>query len=160
MADARPERRWVRWALVASLGLNLAAAGLIGGALLKGPPPGPPPGISLGQYARALPDPYRKDLGRSLRESRRDWIGSRRALAAQEQALAAALTAEPFDPAMVEAVLAREAELTGDLAARGSAMLVAQIARMSPEERAAYAKALEERRERRRDREHERARDR
>jgi uncharacterized membrane protein len=138
--------RWLKWALVASLGLNLAVLGVIGGAILKGPPPGPMPGIALWHYAHALPDPYRRDLGRALRESRRDWIGPREALRNQRPALAAALTAEPFDPAAVEAVLAQETRLTDELAARGTRLLLAQIQRMTPEERAAYAAALTERR--------------
>jgi uncharacterized membrane protein len=138
--------RWLKWALVASLGLNVAVLGVIGGAILKGPPPGPMPGIALWHYAHALPDPYRRDLGRALRESRREWIGPREALRGQRAALAAALTAEPFAPAAVEAVLARETRLTDELAARGMGLLLAQIERMTPEERAAYAAALTERR--------------
>ena len=153
MAEPEPRRRWMRWALVASLGLNLAAVGLIGGALVKGPPPGPLPGVAPWHYARALPDPYRRDLGRALRASRRDWIGPREALRGQREALVAALTAEPFDPAALAAVLTEESRLTGDLSARGSALLVAQIERMSPDERARYAAALTEgRRGRRGDR--------
>ena len=104
------------------------------------------PGIALWHYARALPEPYRRDLGRALRDSRRDWIGPREALRGQRAALAAALTAEPFDPAAVAAVLADERRVSGELAARGTEMLVAQIARMTPDERAAYAQALTERR--------------
>jgi uncharacterized membrane protein len=134
-------RRWTTWALVASLALNLALLGLIGGALLKGPPP-PMPGITLWHYARALPDPYRRDLGRALRETRRDWIGPREALRQQRAALAAALTAEPFEPAQVAGVLQQERQLTGELAERGTELLLAQIGRMSPEDRAVYAQAL------------------
>lgn len=144
MADPAPRRNWMKWALVASLGLNLAAAGLIGGALLKGPPPGP--GMSLWHYARSLPEPYRDDLGRALRDNRADWIGPREALRGQREAFAAVLTTEPFDAAAATEILAAQAEQMGSLAARGNAILVGQIARMSPEERAAYAKALKERR--------------
>ena len=75
----------LKWALVASLGLNLAVVGLIAGALVKGPPPRPLPGIALWHYARALPDPYRRDLGRALRDNRRDWIGPREALRGQRE---------------------------------------------------------------------------
>jgi uncharacterized membrane protein len=138
-------RRWLKWALVASLGLNVAVLGVVGGAIVKGPP-GPMPGIALWHYARALPDPYRRDLGRALRDSRRDWVGAREALLGQRAALAAALTAEPFDPAAVEAVLARQSRLTDQLVARGTRMLVTQIERMTPDERATYAAALTERR--------------
>jgi uncharacterized membrane protein len=134
-------RRWTTWALVASLALNLALVGLIGGALLKGGPE-PAPGITLWHYARALPDPYRRDLGQALRASRRDWIGPREALRGQRTALASALTAEPFQPSEVVEVLRHERQLTGELAERGTELLLAQIGRMSPEDRAAYAQAL------------------
>lgn len=145
---AAPDRttrrlRWMTWALVASLGLNLLGLGVIGGALIKGPPPGPPPGPSLWHYARSLPDPYRRDLGRALRDTRGDWIGPREALRNQSKALAAALTADPFDPAAVATVLKAQTQVTRDLSARGTDMLLAQIARMSAEERAAYAAALQ-----------------
>jgi uncharacterized membrane protein len=142
MADTPRRRRWLTWALVASLGLNLIGVGIIGGAIIKGPPPGPMPGFSLWRYGHALPDPYRRDLGKALRQSARDWAGPRETLRGQPQAMAAALTADPFDPAAVEATLDRQAEMLGELTARGSALLIAQITRMSPEDRAAYAAAL------------------
>jgi uncharacterized membrane protein len=151
-------RRWTTWALVASLALNLALVGLIGGAAFKGRPE-PMPGITLWRYARDLPEPYRHDLGRALRESRRDWIGPREALRGQRAALASALTAEPFEPAKVVDVLRQETELTGELATRGTELLLVQIGRMSAEDRAAYAQTLlEDKRSRGRRREEERRR--
>jgi uncharacterized membrane protein len=151
MADASPPARpWLKWALVASLGLNLVFAGLVGAAFFRGPPPPPVPGLS--HYARALPDPYRGDLGRALRESRRDWVGPRDALRGQKTAMAAALTADPFDPDAVAEVLAAETELIGELSARGRAILLQEISRMSPADRAAYAEALTTQRENRRGR--------
>jgi uncharacterized membrane protein len=134
--------RRLKWALVASLALNVAIAGVVVGALIKGPPPAPWPGIALWHYARALPEPYRDALGSSLRENRGAWAGPREALRQQRGALAVALTAEPFTPAAIAELLNREAELTGELSARGAALLIAQIERMSPEDRAAYAAAL------------------
>lgn len=140
MTETAPRRRWQTWALVASVALNLAFAGLIGGAIVKGPPPGPFPG--LWQYGRALPEPYRGDLGRALRDSRKEWIGAREALGGQRAALAAALTADPFDPAAVAALLQGAGRVTEALSARASTLLMQQIDRMTPEDRAAYAAAL------------------
>ena len=134
-------RSWIKWALVASLGLNLAAAGVIGGALLKGPPP-PAPGFALWHYARALPEPYRRDLGRALRENRDAWAGPREALRGEQAAVATALAAEPFQPQSVSEALGRQTAITDELAQRGAELLVEQIGRMSPEERATYAEAL------------------
>ena len=144
-ADRRGNGRrgWRRWALPVSLALNLAAAGVIGGALIKGPPPpAPVPGPALWRYARALPEPYRRDLGQALRASRGDWIGPREALRGQQAALAAALTADPFDPKAIAAVLQQQTQVTEDLSGRGINLLLDQIARMTPDERQAYAAAL------------------
>ncbi len=134
---------WRRWLLVASLGLNLVALGIIAGAWIKGPPPAPPPmGPALWRYARDLPEPYRHDLARALRDSEKDWSGPRAAFRGQQQAMAAALTAQPFDPAAVKAVISGQIELARRLGTRASDLLVAQIVRMSEAERAAYAAAL------------------
>src|SRR5918999_4480534 len=151
MADAERRARRLKWALVVSLGLNLAVAGIVGGALLKGPPTPPWPGMGLWHYARALPDHYRRDLGQALRATRRDWIGPREALREQRSALAGALTAEPYRPDAVSDVLMREARLMGELSSRGADLILAQIARMTPDERRAYAQALMEKPKDRRD---------
>lgn len=152
MVESRTSRQawlsgpWMKWALIGSLGLNLALAGLILGAIAKGPPPPPPPG-GLWFYGRSLPEPYRGDLGRALRDNRGDWAGPREALSDQRAAFAAALTAEPFDPSALAAILARQPVLFDQLTARGTSLLLDQIARMSPAERAAYAQTLLSRRE-------------
>ena len=141
MADAPlPRGPRLKWALVASLGVNLVFVGLFGAAFFRGPPPPPTPG--LWHYARSLPEPYRRDLGQALRASRGDWIGPRDALRTQRAGMTAALTADPFDPDAVAKVLAGEMEILGDLSTRGRAMLLAEITRMSPADRAAYAEAL------------------
>ncbi len=157
MAAAR--RSWIRWALLASLGLNLAALGVIGGALIKGPPP-PAPGFALWHYARALPEPYRHDLGATLRANRGDWLVRREGLRDARQAMTAALTADPFLPEAVTEALDRQTAITDELSARGSEMLIEQIVRMSPEDRAAYAEALMAERRRGPDRERRRNGDR
>ena len=140
MADA-PRRRWLTWALVASLGLNLTFAGLVAGTLLKGPPP---PMLGVGQYARALPEPYRRDLGRALRDGRPDWPAVRDAWRGRRAALATALTAEPYDPAAVAGLLDQDRAIAGEIAARGAALLLDEIDRMSTAERTAYAARLAE----------------
>ncbi len=134
--------RWPRmkWALAASIGLNVVLAGIIGGALLKGPPPPPP--VGLWYYGRALPEPYKRDLGQALRDNRRDWIDQRNALNSQRAAVADALVAEPFDIGAVQALLDKEPPMVNDLAMRGTRLLIEQIRRMDPEERAAYSESL------------------
>ena len=151
-APLRPARRWRDRLLVASLGVNLVVLGLVAGVILRGPPERPMAGPALWHYARALPDPYRRDLGRELRASRPDWAPGRDALRGQRAELAAALTAEPYDPARVAELLRQELALATELGDRGIAMLLGQIGRMSPEDRAAFAERLREERERRRSR--------
>ena len=140
-SPAKPPRPLWRWALIASLCLNLALIGVIGGALLKGPP-GPPPPPGLWGYGRALPEPYRHDLAQALRDSRREWSGPRETLRGQRAALAEALTAEPYDPVAVAEVVTREPRLLDTLAQRGSQLLLDQIDRMTPADRASFAEAM------------------
>lgn len=134
-------RRWYIWALVASLGLNLAFAGLIAGVWFKGPPPLPPM-AGFWHYARALPEPYARALGRAFREDGGGPHGPREQAHADRDALAAALTAAPYDPAAVRALLLTQAARVNDVVTRGETLLLEQIDRMSAEDRAAYAKAL------------------
>lgn len=150
MPPAPSRRRRTRWALIASLGLNLVAAGVIGGAILKGPPPPDPgPGPALWPVARALPDPYRHNLGEALRSTRKDWSGPREAMDSLSRKMAAALQAEPFDPAAVRTLLVGQLDVANRLGLQGTDLLMAQIARMSPDDRRAYAAELMERRGRR-----------
>ncbi len=139
-----PRRRWRTWLLIVSLGLNLAVVGMVAGIILRGPPDRAMSGPALWSYARALPEPYRDDLRRALRESRGDWAPSRDALRNQRQALASALVAEPYDPGRVTGLLEEELLLGADLGRRSMTLLAAQIARMSPGDRAAFAERLRE----------------
>lgn len=136
-------RRWLGYALAASLAVNLAVLGLIAGLALKGPPDHPRgPEMGLWRYGAALPAPYRDDLMRALRDNRRTWGAERQRLSGQRAALAAALTAEPYDKARVTAILASERALLDALAGRGTGLLLAQIDRMDGAARAAYAARL------------------
>lgn len=129
-----------RWVLIGSLCLNLGLVGWMAGSTLTRPDPPPPPG--LWGYGRALPEPYRRDLAEALRATRGEWIGPRDALRGQRSALADALTATPYDPVVVAEVITREPRIMDSLAQRGSQLLLDQIGRMTPEDRAAFAEAL------------------
>lgn len=145
--------RGIRWLLIASLSLNLVVFGVLAGAWLKG---GPPPGseeIGFWHYTRVLPEADRRALGRALRETRGDWTGLRQELSSERARFTAALTAEPFAVEPVEAALRRELSLSGAIFEHSASLLAAQIARMTPEERAAFAEALERDRDRGRGRE-------
>jgi uncharacterized membrane protein len=141
MSGMPSRRRWLTLALLASIGLNLVFLGLAAGTALHGPPHRDGPEGRWGPVA-ALPDPYRHDLMRAMRDERDSWIGRREAMRGQRAAMGAALTAEPFDPEAVRAALKRERDTGAELMRRGSDMLLDQIRRMSPADRAAYAEAL------------------
>ena len=140
---SRP-RRWTRWLLVVSLGLNFLVVGLAAGAFLRGPSERTSAGPALGRYAHALPDPYRRDLGRELRASRPDWAPTRDALRDQRAAFAAALTAQPYDHAQIVALLGDQTRLATDLGTRAGRLLAAQIERMDAAARAEFAERLKE----------------
>lgn len=142
MAMAPRRWPWTRIVLVVSLAFNLAVIGIVAGHVLTGGPDRRGADIGFGRYGAAMPEPHRRTMLHAMRADRPHWEATREGLRDGRARLAAALTAEPFDPAAVAAVLAEDRRLIGDLAERGTAILVAQVERMSPDERRAYAKAL------------------
>ncbi|OAN69815.1 hypothetical protein A8B78_21455 [Jannaschia sp. EhC01] len=148
--DNTPRKgRWLKIALAASLALNLAVAGLIGGAILgaDGGPDrtGSSPALralGLSPFERALSRADRAELrgriestGLELREERRE-IGH--ALRTVERAL----RAEPFDRATVEEAFARSRTVVVSLQETGHDALLDQIETMSADERIALADGL------------------
>ena len=156
MSDAPAPRapgRWLKTALVASLALNLAVAGLVTGALLgerrdqRRPPAAEMArDLGLGPYTRALETDDRRALGEAVRARVRAAGGPRAIRAEIRQDFAqvlGAIRAEPFDADRVAALIAAQgarAEARRDL---GAALLVERLAGMDAERRAAYADRLE-----------------
>lgn len=146
-APPPPRRRpWLRIAFFASLGLNLVVIGLVAGLAIKGPP-GPPAGgpmePGLRGYGDAMPEPFRRDLGKALRASRDEWSPPRDRMRQMRADLAAALTADPYDPGAVARVLDDGTGLLTALSRRGSGLVLDQIARMDQADRAEYARRLQ-----------------
>lgn len=145
MADVhtRPSRLW-RVVLVVSLALNLAVAGIIGGAMVSGrfgERPSPRIDFAIGPVARALTDDERRAIGRDLRADRslrgHDFRG-------QMAAVAAALRADPYDPAVTLALLEEQADRLNQVQARARMAVLDRIAAMPPERRRAFADRLEQ----------------
>lgn len=141
-AQMRPSKVW-RAVLVVSLGLNLAVAGMIGGALVSGRfGDGPPTRVDLGlgPLARALDDADRRAIGRDMRRI----MGARGVdLRAPAAAMIAALRAEPYQPARLQAALADQAARITAVQADAQAVLLARVAAMPAAQRAAFADRLE-----------------
>ncbi|MBP0484031.1 periplasmic heavy metal sensor [Sagittula salina] len=153
----------LRIVLFASLALNLAVAGAVAGFFVMGPPPPPrdrPGGADPAlPYTRALTEDQRRALRREWRgavfRDPEEARGVRSGVLADYREALEILRAAPFDGARLEALMAEQAERGAAARARGQALLSDYVARMDPEDRAAYADRLEEsllRLQRRRDR--------
>ena len=145
---ARPSRIW-RIVLIFSLALNLAVVGIVAGAMISGRfGDGPPRRIDfgLGPVARALTSDERRDIGRDLRQDHNlrshDFRG-------QMAAMTAALRADPYDPAAMQALLEDQAARLSQVQANARLAVLERIAAMSPARRSAFADRLEEELQRR-----------
>jgi len=139
-----------RIVLVVSLALNLAVVGLIGGAMLRGPHAGGPGGgpvrdLGFGLFTEALTPPDKKLLREQFLDRSPGLRLERRAMRDDLDAILAALRADPFDPAALDAVLAAQ---NARLSARldlGQTLIRDFLVDLSPEARQAFADRLEAR---------------
>lgn len=143
MADesGKPRRLW-QIVLVCSLALNLAVAGVVVGAMASGRVgEGPPRSFDLGvgPVARALTPQERRQIGRSLRQDR---VLRNVDLRARMDQMVAVLNADPFEPETLRGLLAAQTAEMSQVQAQAQDALVATIAAMTPERRAAFAQDL------------------
>lgn len=145
--QAGPRCKGLRWALVASLAVNLTVAGLALGAYLHGPPP--PHGgfrdLGFGPYDAALQPADREALRGAMRAKAGDLTALRGAMAADNAAILAALRADPFDPAQLNAALGAQQEHLGARMKLGSDTIGAYLVSLAPKDRASFADRLEKR---------------
>ena len=131
--------RWMRIVLGLSLALNLVVVGIVGGALLRfgGPAGFLPPSVSLGAAMyRELPKEERRAI---VAETRKSTSARPMRRGKEAEALAAALRAEPFDPAAVQQVLSGQVEARRDWHQSMQAAWLTRVTEMSAEDRRAYA---------------------
>ena len=133
--------RWWIIVLVISLGLNLALAGYIAGrfspaadwaSLHRGLP----------HWAQTLPPERRDVLRPRLREYMRSMRGARRELRSTNQAVQAALTADPFEPQVLAAALQQLREQQAATMREGHTAFVATISELSARERRQLAEQM------------------
>lgn len=150
---AAPAGRGMRLALVASLALNVALVGAGAGMILAhGPGRRPPPaavaaGPAFGPFTPALTEDDRRALRRvyleAVRTGRAPAPETLRAAAEAERAhLAEALSAEPFDPAAIEAALQAQRARLIDGIDTGQKLMMQRMEAMHPQERAAFAERM------------------
>ena len=140
--------RWIKWALIASLAVNVAVATAVIGAMLTGDRRGfgGPPEIAA--LSRGLDRDARRALFMALRAD--GGLGDGRARIRTAQAVVVdALRAEPFDRAAFETAMRMQRDLQGEIAGRGITVLGKVIADLSVEDRVALAEHLSRPRTRR-----------
>ena len=143
-SSPRPAR-WKTWALVASLAINLVVFGAIAGAFLRGAPERykrPTSDADFGAIVRALPDKPRGDLRDHLRGRGGDFKERRQQFAQMRGEMIAVLRADPFDPAALENLFARQRTALGEMALGGHTVLLETITQMSTADRMTFAKNL------------------
>ena len=140
----RPRRRvWLRVLLFASLALNLAVIGVVGGAVLKFAHDDERPQmisreLGLAPFRFAFDDEGQRQLDAAVR-SRAGELGiGRTAWQNTYFDILDAIRAEPFDAAGFRAAMERQAELSLQSRRVGLDIMIAQLERMSLAERNAF----------------------
>lgn len=143
--------RWIGWALVASLALNLFLAGVIGVRFWRehwrGPPERAMAGAfgPMGRIAGAMPESSRAKV-KALMETRQQEVRERgREYRRARTEAMQALSADAFDRSRAEAAFA-EARRRADAMSEGvHAAMIEASSQLTPEERKAFRERLAER---------------
>lgn len=147
MTTPSAPRRWIKWALVASVALNLF---FIGAATTRYFMPGGPERMAMSSQMQLFPrkffaeldKPRRTELLRVFRSYDPAFREGRAAARAQIRELAAALDAEPYDAAKVQAAVEGFTARSNSLAASGGEAAMTLIGKLTPEERKLLARQL------------------
>lgn len=137
--------RWIKLALIISLGLNLCVAGILIGTALRAPEARrsnveAPDGVAM--LARAMPQSHQRELRESLRVQRDDLRPDRQELKNLRENFVRALRAEPFDIDAVRKAFIAQRRVLDQVTAAGHASVIAQIEKMTPEDRESYIRRL------------------
>ena len=137
----------LRWALAASLAVNLAVAGLVIGARFHhdGPPGGFARELNFGAFTEALSREDRDLLRAAVIAKAPDMRAARRQMRADMAAVLTALRAEPFDATALETALTVQNQRMASQLELGQSLLREFLLKMSPEARSTFADRLEDR---------------
>lgn len=137
---------WGRIVLFASLALNLLVVGLVAGALLRHDRFDTRPplrDLGYGPFGEALSKSDRRALAGETKRHAGELQVNREDIRQQFGAMLAALRAQPFDAAALQAVTAQQIAKLAERQAIGQQLLLDRITAMSDEDRAAFADRLE-----------------
>lgn len=137
--------RWIKFALIISLGLNLGIAGVLVGTALRAPEARrsnveSPEGVAM--LARAMPQSHQRALRETMRNQRDDLRLDRQELQNLRQRFVVALSAEPFNIDAVRETFAAQRVVLDHLTASGHSAVVWQIEQMTPQDRKLYIRRL------------------
>ncbi len=145
--EQKSEKPWMRILLVASLGLNLAIAGMFVGAKLSGGQhrnwDRGREAAQLGPYGRAFTKEDRAALRQNMQARGDSFRTHRKNMRAAATALIETLRAEPFDIDAARTVLATQRSAQIALQDEGQELMLNHLASMTPEARATFADNLE-----------------
>ncbi|MBM9596067.1 periplasmic heavy metal sensor [Roseitranquillus sediminis] len=151
MVDPAPSapRRWTSILLAVSLALNLLVVGIVVGFVFDSHGPerwrDRP---AAGQFGRnpliaALDEEERRRMLEDMRQRAEPLRENREALRQRFETMLTLLRAEPFEPDALRAALAEQRRAASDRQALGEELLIARLAAMTPNARAAYAERLD-----------------
>ena len=145
--------RWLKWALIASLAVNLLFVGAGVTRFIMGEGPDRISGLSQVQliprkFFGDLERERKAELLRVFRQFAPSFRDGRRAAREESLAVAAALEAEPYDPARVRAAVEGFTARSEALFLTGSSAALAVIGQLTPEERRLMAQHLRNREDR------------
>ncbi len=146
--------RGVRIALILSLTLNLLVVGIVGGSILAHgwrDDPRRVRDVGFGPYTEALSPEDRKVLLDGFMKSAPDFRKQREEARADMTRLAAAIRAEPFDRAAVEAIMDDQVARIRGRMQLGRSLLLDRLETMGADGRNALADRMESMRLRRHD---------
>ena len=139
---SKMSRGW-RIVLVASLGANLAIAGLFAGAAFRHGGPDRADGHS-DPMVRALDKDARREIGREIRKQRQNGEGMRTKINAAFVDVLGVLRADTFDADAMRTALNNKSEALRRSRDVGETALIAHLSGLSKAERATFADRLEE----------------
>lgn len=135
--------RALRILLVLSVTLNLIVIGIVAGAALRDPPrPHPDRGPAFGIFDRALTEEDRRALREAFRREAPDFRAGWQEMQGDLGDMLTALRAEPYDPAAVAAIFARQLDRGQQMMTLGQRLMAERLAEMTPEERSDFADRL------------------